>query len=326
MIAGGDRLNWGVMNFKLLSLIKVSALVVSSVFLVGCLDEEKKLDLEDVRAEIEGLEYDKERTQKFIDSAKAKLAVLKKVESDLERAEEIGEELVGVTGNLEKVKGTVDELKASMEESVSGFEDYQAKYRAKVRKEIVGKNVDLSETKGDDYKAVRVLSVNPLEIRIYRSSGPQSVPLSEIPKEIREMLQMSEEEAESHLAKQREDAKLRAERYKEWKEGLADRQSEAAQKAIAKRLRDIQTEIETIEKNINLRLLKIQDLKSRASQWERDFSLAQSDKRREKALRYSQMYRDKAQKLTDLSSDGHLVIARLRFEEEDLKGMQTPGN
>jgi outer membrane murein-binding lipoprotein Lpp len=314
------------MNFKLLSLIKVSALVVSSVFLVGCLDEEKKLDLEDVRAEIEGLEYDKERTQKFIDSAKAKLAVLKKVESDLERAEEIGEELVGVTGNLEKVKGTVDELKASMEESVSGFEDYQAKYRAKVRKEIVGKNVDLSETKGDDYKAVRVLSVNPLEIRIYRSSGPQSVPLSEIPKEIREMLQMSEEEAESHLAKQREDAKLRAERYTEWKEGLADRQSEAAQKAIAKRLRDIQTEIETIEKNINLRLLKIQDLKSRASQWERDFSLAQSDKRREKALRYSQMYRDKAQKLTDLSSDGHLVIARLRSEEEDLKGMQTPGN
>jgi hypothetical protein len=38
------------------------------------------------------------------------------------------------------------------------------------------------------------------------------------------------------------------------------------------------------------------------------------------------MYRDKAQKLTDLSSDGHLVIARLRSEEEDLKGMQTPEN
>jgi hypothetical protein len=106
---------------------------------------------------------------------------------------------------------------------------------------------------------------------------------------------------------------------------LADRKSEAAQKAIAKRLKDIQTEVEKIENSMNLRLLKIQDLKSRSSQWQRDYSLTRGDKRREKALGYSQMYRDKAQKLNDLNSDGHLVIARLRSEEEDLKKMQQPG-
>jgi hypothetical protein len=37
------------------------------------------------------------------------------------------------------------------------------------------------------------------------------------------------------------------------------------------------------------------------------------------------MYRDKAQKLNDLNSDDHLMIARLRSEEEDLKAMQKPG-
>ena len=84
-------------------------------------------------------------------------------------------------------------------------------------------------------------------------------------------------------------------------------------------------QVEDIEKSMNLRLLKIQDLKSRSSQWQRDYSLARGDKRREKALGYSQMYRDKAQKLNDLNADGHLVIARLRSEEEDLKKMQQPG-
>ena len=314
------------MEFKLNSRVKLSALTAFCFHLTGCLEEERKMDLEEVRTEIKGLSFDKKRSQDYLETAREKLAGLKKIESDLAIIEEINEEFVGVNKTFEGVSGEVDELKAALEESQSGFEIYQANYRSKVRKEIVGKNLDLSATKGDDYKEVRVLSVNPLEIRIYRSSGPQSVPLRDIPADVKELLQMSEEEAEAHREKLRADAKLRAERYKEWKKGLADRQGEAAQKAIAKRLKDIQTEIEAIENKLNLRLLEIQTLKSKASQWERNFSLAQSDKRREKALKYSEMYRDKAQKLTDQNAEGHLVIARLRSEEEDLKGMQTPGN
>jgi len=283
------------------------------------------MDLEEVKGKLDGVEFDKKSTSKFIDAAKAKLAELKIAEGDLEKAGEINEAISKVTQTLEKVTASIDEVKASLEESELGFEDYQAKYRTKVRKEVVGKNLDLSATKGEGFKEVRVLSVNPVEIRIYQSSGPQSVPVSEIPKEIREMLQMSEEEAEAHRAKLRDNAKVREERYKEWKEGLADRKSEAAQEAIAKRLKDIQVEVETIENAMNLRLLKIQHLKSRSSQWQRDYSLARSDKRREQALGNSQMYRDKAQRLNDLNADGHLVIARLRSEEEDLKKMQKPG-
>ncbi|MDG2400988.1 MAG: hypothetical protein P8M04_10480 [Akkermansiaceae bacterium] len=313
------------MSCRLHSLIKSFALVTYCFFFVGCLEEEVKMDLEEVKGKLDGVEFDKKSTSKFIDAAKAKLAELKIAEGDLEKAGEINEAISKVTQTLEKVTASIDEVKASLEESELGFEDYQAKYRTKVRKEVVGKNLDLSATKGEGFKEVRVLSVNPVEIRIYQSSGPQSVPVSEIPKEIREMLQMSEEEAEAHRAKLRDNAKVREERYKEWKEGLADRKSEAAQEAIAKRLKDIQVEVESIENAMNLRLLKIQHLKSRSSQWQRDYSLARSDKRREQALGNSQMYRDKAQRLNDLNADGHLVIARLRSEEEDLKKMQKPG-
>ena len=313
------------MTFRLDFRIKSIVLIACSFFFVGCLEDEKKVNLEEVKAELAGVEFDKKSISKFIDVAKTKLAGLKMAEKDLRKAGEINKAISDVTQALEKVTISIDEVKASLEDSELGFEDYQAKYRGKVRKEVVGKNLDLSATKGEGFEQVRVLSVNPVEIRIYRSSGPQSVPFSEIPKEIKEMLQMSEEEAEAHRSKLRDNAKLREERYEEWKKGLSDRKSEAAQKAITKRLKDIQTEVESIEGATNLRLLKIQSLKSRASQWERDFTLAQSDARREKALGYSQVYRDKAQKLNDLNSDDHLVIARLRSEEEDLKAMQEPG-
>lgn len=313
------------MRCRLHSQFRLFVLLACSFFFVGCLEDERKVDLEDVKTKLDGVAFDKDSTRKFIDLAKVKLTELKIAERDFKKAGEINGSISNVTKTLEEVTALIDEVKASLEASELGFEDYQAKYRAKVRKDVVGKNLDLSATKGEDFKEVRVLSVNPVEIRIYQTSGPQSVPISEIPKEVREMLQMSEEEAEAHRSKLRDNAKVREERYKEWKEGLADRKSEAAQKAIAKRLKDIQTEVEDIENSMNLRLLKIQDLKSRSSQWQRDYSLARGDKRREKALGYSQMYRDKAQKLNDLNSDGHLVIARLRSEEEDLKKMQQPG-
>ncbi|MDA7497073.1 hypothetical protein N8491_04675, partial [Akkermansiaceae bacterium] len=181
-----------MMSFKLHSLIRSFGLLASCFLFVGCLEEEKKVDLEEVKAKLDGVEFDKKSTSKFIDTAKAKLAELKLAERDLKKAGEINEAISKVTKTLENVMSLIDEVKASLEESELGFEDYQAKYRTKVRTEIIGKNLDLSVTKGEGFKEVRVLSVNPVEIRIYKSSGPQSVSISEIPKKVREMLQMSE--------------------------------------------------------------------------------------------------------------------------------------
>ena len=166
------------MTSKLRSLIRSFGLLASCFFFVGCLEDEKKVDLEQVKANLAGVEFDKKSTMKFIDTAKAKLAELKVAGKDLKKAGEINEAIFKVTKTLENVTSLIDEVRASLEESELGFEDYQAKYRAKVRKEAVGKNLDLSTTMGEGYKEVRVLSVNPVEIRIYQSSGPQSVPIS----------------------------------------------------------------------------------------------------------------------------------------------------
>ena len=84
------------------------------------------MDLEEVKGKLDGVEFDKKSTSKFIDAAKAKLAELKIAEGDLEKAGEINEAISKVTQTLEKVTASIDEVKASLEESELGFEDYQA--------------------------------------------------------------------------------------------------------------------------------------------------------------------------------------------------------
>ncbi|MBT6168216.1 MAG: hypothetical protein HOH94_12175, partial [Verrucomicrobia bacterium] len=120
------------MESKLHSLIRSFGLLASCFFFVGCLEDEKKVDLEEVKANLDGVEFDKKSTRKFIDTAKAKLAERKLVEKDLRKAGEINEAISKVTKTLENVTSLIDEVKASLEESELGFEDYQAKYRRKV--------------------------------------------------------------------------------------------------------------------------------------------------------------------------------------------------
>ena len=71
------------MSCILHSLIKSFALVTYCFFFVGCLEEEVKMDLEEVKGKLDGVEFDKKSTSKFIDAAKAKLAELKIAEGDL---------------------------------------------------------------------------------------------------------------------------------------------------------------------------------------------------------------------------------------------------
>ena len=310
---------------KFALLLRSSLLLICSFNLIGCLDEEKKMSAEEIEVELKGVGFDQERNREYLEESREKLAALKKMERDVDEISLLQEEFGVIEKSLAKLTIQVDELKGYREESQFEFEKYQATYRKKVRKEIVGQKVDLSTTKGDEFRSVQVVSVNPLGIKIYTSSGPRAISLDELPADLKERLQMDKAEADAYLARQKAKAELRAEKYAEWKKGLSARKGEAAQKAITKRLKDIQKEVEAIEDEVNLRLLKIKDLKSRASQWEQDFAKAQSDKRRAKALKISEIYRDQAQAITNQNSDAFLEIARLRAEEEDLKGLQTPG-
>ena len=296
----------------------------SLFFLTGCVEDEEA-KIEDLEGEMKLLAIDQESATEFVTKAKAELAGYEKAHLDLAKSEELREKLKKVTEELEVVTSQSDELKASLETSNAEFEGYRADYRTKVRKEIIGKEVDLSTTKGEGFESVRVLSATPLGLRIYMSSGPQSVRVSELPIALKERLQMDDEEVEAYHAKQASDAELRAAKYEEWKKGLAERKKETAQSAIVKRLADIQNEVENLEKLINTRINKIKDLKSRASQWERNWAKENNPKRRAKAEKYSQYYRDQAQLVTDENSNTWLVIFRLRAEMEDLKELKKPG-
>ena len=68
-------------------------LFACSFFFVGCLEDERKVDLEDVKRKLDGVVFDKESTSKFIDLAKAKLAELKIAERDFKKAGEINESI-----------------------------------------------------------------------------------------------------------------------------------------------------------------------------------------------------------------------------------------
>ncbi|MFT6861799.1 MAG: hypothetical protein ACJAVK_000352 [Akkermansiaceae bacterium] len=298
--------------------------IASSFLLVGCFeDEEAKLkDLED---ELKILAFDEKRAREFLVKAQEELAGYEKARSDLGKTEVIGGELEKLRKELEGVTKESDELKASLESTLSEFEQSRADHRIKIRQEIIGKEVDLSEAKGEGYESVRVLSVTPLEIRIYTSSGPQSVPVESLPTALKESLEMDEQEGTAFREKQAANAELRAQKYEDWKKGLTERKEETAQKEIVQRLKNIQSEINGLEKKINLRTNKIMDLTSRASQWERNWAKENNKARRAKAEKYYQHYRDQAQLVTDENSNTYLVIFRLRAEMEDLKAMKNPG-
>ncbi|MBT7214222.1 MAG: hypothetical protein HN869_03330, partial [Verrucomicrobia bacterium] len=77
------------MTFRLDFRIKSIVLIACSFFFVGCLEDEKKVNLEEVKAELVGVEFDKKSISKFIDVAKTKLVGLKMAEKDLRKAGEI---------------------------------------------------------------------------------------------------------------------------------------------------------------------------------------------------------------------------------------------
>jgi hypothetical protein len=190
-----------------------------------------------------------------------------------------------------------------------------------VRKASVGTNIDLSTTKGVDFKDVRILSITPLDIRVYMPSGPQTVLLKDITPAVREMLQMGDDEAAGFIEKQNTNATLRAEKFKKWKEGQGEREEKAAKEAIIQKMRDMQEEVYKREDEINVRIQEIKGWKSKASNLEMRASQEKDDAKSRKAERYAELSRDKADALADQNSDSWIVVGRLKAELEDLKRM-----
>ena len=191
--------------------------------------------------------------------------------------------------------------------------------RKKVRKAAIGKEIDLSSTKGEGYEDVKIMKVSPLALKIYMPSGPETVPLRELPEAVREMLQMSEDEAADYLRRKNESEVARAEEFKKWKEGQSERDEEAAKEALIQRMKDLQEEIYEREDAINIRLQEMKAWKSKASNMELEASRERNDDRARKLERLADLARDKALALSDENSDSWIVVGRLKGELQDLK-------
>ncbi len=293
--------------------------LLASTVLAGCFDLDSESKIENLEEKLDGQNYDLNRTKKYLAEGKVSLAKYEKFREEIKLAESIKGQLEKVKRTLEEATQRNEELSGSIELVGGEFEKYRAKYRTIIRKKAIGESIDLSASKGDEYKDVRILSINPLEVSVYMSSGPQQIPVKDLTPEVLAKLQMSEEEANNYTEKLKANAVLRAEKYKKWKEGLAERKEEDRKKEILQKIKDMQAEIFEREDVIRIKIGQMQGWKSKASQWEANAFKENNPARRAKAMKYSEVYRDKAQALADENTDSYIVISRLKNELEDLK-------
>jgi hypothetical protein len=304
-----------------LSTLRAMTAICLSALLVGCLEKEGETRIKDVEDKMDGQRFDIARANEFLIVEKAKLAGFEQAALDLTEAKGLTESLSEMKAVLEAAQTRNSDLNDSIKLTELELSQYRNQYRKVVRKASVGTNIDLSTTKGDDFKDVRILSITPLDIRVYMPSGPQTVLLKDITPAVREMLQMGDDEAAGFIEKQNTNATLRAEKFKKWKEGQGEREEKAAKEAIIQKMRDMQEEVYKREDEINVRIQEIKGWKSKASNLEMRASQEKDDAKSRKAERYAELSRDKADALADQNSDSWIVVGRLKAELEDLKRM-----
>ena len=302
-------------------IIPSSLAVFIAVSLVACLEDDEAAEMTNLSEKLDGQRFDIGRTKEIIASEKLKLEKFKQASIDMKESEELTKSIDSAEKEITAGKANMSELADSIQLLALELKNKKAAYRVRVRKEAIGQNIDLSETLGEKFKAVRIMAISPLAVKIYTSAGPQNVPLKDLPSKVREMLQMSEEEVAEHLQKQSESATARAKKFEKWKAGQADRDKESAKQAVLQRIKDLREEIFQREDDINKRLQELKAWKSKASNMELEAAREKNEATSRKLERLADLARDKALELTDQNSDSWIVVGRLKSELEDLKRM-----
>ena len=296
----------------------LSVCLVSSLF-VSCLEEDEGARIENLSDKLDGQRFDIGRTKEFIALEEMKIKKYNQAKADMKEVERLTAAITQNEEDFAKAKLSFQELNESLSTTEQELKQARMNYRAQVRKEAIGQNIDLSETMGEKFKEVRVMAISPLAIKVYMPSGPTTVPLKDLSENVREMLQMGEDEVTEHLKKQDERATARAEKIKKWNEGKADRAKEASKQEILQRMKDLQEEIYEREDAINVRLQEMKAWKSKASNMDLDASREKNEAKSQKIERLAELARDKARDLSDKNSDSWVVVGRLKAELEDLK-------
>jgi hypothetical protein len=276
--------------------------------------------------ELEGLEFDLDRARKFLEVAKAKLAVAEKAALDSKLAAKLDADLKKISSEVEASTARNSDLADEVELTVVEFDQYQANYRKMVRDAMVGTNIDLSSRKGDEYRDVRVLGIDPTAVKVYRPSGPESVPFKDLPESLVEKLQMDEEEAARYRNKLASNAAARAKQFQVWKEKQVAKQVEkkddGAREEILVKMKEVRQEIAKLEHIINGKLQQIKAWKSKASQLDARVAEERAKGRRQKSDKLAELARAKADILADQNSDSWIVIERLKAELDYLERLE----
>ena len=148
----------------------------------------------------------------------------------------------------EEDKAALEQKKADALDKVveqkTAFQEYRQQYRLAERSAAVGEVIDLSETKGPDYKEVTILAISATAFKVRSKTGPKGLDPKELPPAIQDRFQFSEDEAEEHK-------KLLAERAKIHNARMAANEKVLDAKRADRKAANKEARIKFLEKEID---------------------------------------------------------------------------
>lgn len=265
------------------------------LLVVSCQSDRDEVTSEMFEIQSEELEHARKQLRK----ADQRLLELEGFRVQHEQIKKVKDQLLDLEGQIKESTGSHEEAEAKLAVQQQEFSKLLRQSRMRVRRAWVGKKIDLSLTKGEGYEAVKVFEVMPNGIKIQRDVGPETVPLAEIPKAIRDLFLMSDEEAQEFADRMEQTAKRRVERYRDWKEANRNRTEDKADQAVRARTRELQKQVDEINRRYDIRRKEMDRLTAVAVAWEQRSINIKSKPGKGRAFRYALAYREKAAEIEE---------------------------
>ncbi|YCM46114.1 hypothetical protein V2O64_08795 [Verrucomicrobiaceae bacterium 227] len=237
------------------------------------------------------------------------------------------EEMVKNKEDLAKVGDAIAGEKAK-------FNDYRNNYRRIVRKKAINELIDLSETKGDDYKSVKITKVTPAHLSVMMATGTEGIPYQQLPRAVQDRFQFGADEAANYHKDLNKKAAQRAENMAGFNDRQKLQQGQAALRELEKKIQQAQVDALAL-RNRSARLESDADAsRDQALQYERQALAArragrtgmaggQARKARDKAARLNREAINAGQESARLLQQVELMKLKVAEDRRKLSGAQT---
>lgn len=294
-------------------MLAVGSLLASS----GCLEEGPGASgLADKLAEQEDILT---RRRLELRQAEAQIKKLEGIRRDLDRIEDLRTGMAAIDEELRQIDEETALREAERDLTLRELARARAKARQDIREKSRGEMIDLSASKGPDYREVRIYQILPIGIKIQLPSGTETIPFEEVPEDLKEKFLMSREEAEAYRERLVTVARARARRAQEKKQRREERSDERKEALLAARIAELEKEILAIEAEVDKRARKVSELQSTASNWELKAARAKDANGKKRAIRFALNYREQASEVAEGNSHALKVVSALLDELKELK-------